>query len=151
MNAGTPPTSGRTGPHPVALSPRAEREAQQGLSLCLTWLDIYAKDVEIMLVTPPGSRSWIKRANDRWAERVNEDSNEIVRKLLGATALYCVRVTLQVGDRILRPIHFIYDCLSFGVIDPDRAVTVKLEVVDGNIGLNVTFGQHFREFMLVRG
>lgn len=39
MNPGTPPV-GRTGPHPVALSPRAEREAQQGLSLCLTWLDM---------------------------------------------------------------------------------------------------------------
>lgn len=39
MNPGTPPF-GRTGPHPVALSPRAEREAQQGLSLCLTWLDM---------------------------------------------------------------------------------------------------------------
>jgi hypothetical protein len=39
MNSGTPPL-GRTGPHPVALSPRAEREAQQGLSLCLTWLDM---------------------------------------------------------------------------------------------------------------
>jgi hypothetical protein len=39
MNPGTPPL-GRTGPHPVALSPRAEREAQQGLSLCLTWLDM---------------------------------------------------------------------------------------------------------------
>ncbi|SDG62925.1 DUF1631 family protein [Dyella sp. 333MFSha] len=39
MTPGTPPY-GRTGPHPVALSPRAEREAQQGLSLCLTWLDM---------------------------------------------------------------------------------------------------------------
>lgn len=39
MNPGTP-SFGRTGPHPVALSPRAEREAQQGLSLCLTWLDM---------------------------------------------------------------------------------------------------------------
>lgn len=39
MSAGTQPPYGRTGPHPVALSPRAEREAQQGLSLCLTWLD----------------------------------------------------------------------------------------------------------------
>ncbi|MET0505740.1 MAG: DUF1631 family protein [Luteibacter sp.] len=39
MTPGTPPSYGRTGPHPVALSPRAEREAQQGLSLCLTWLD----------------------------------------------------------------------------------------------------------------
>jgi hypothetical protein len=39
MNAGTPPPHGRTGPYPVALSPRAECEAQQGLSLCLTWLD----------------------------------------------------------------------------------------------------------------
>jgi hypothetical protein len=28
------------GQGPVALSPRAEREAQQGLSLCLTWLDM---------------------------------------------------------------------------------------------------------------
>jgi hypothetical protein len=28
------------GQSPVALSPRAEREAQQGLSLCLTWLDM---------------------------------------------------------------------------------------------------------------
>jgi hypothetical protein len=28
------------GQAPVALSPRAEREAQQGLSLCLTWLDM---------------------------------------------------------------------------------------------------------------
>jgi len=44
MNAGTPPTSGRTGPTPVALSPRAEREAQQGLSLCLTWLDTPLRD-----------------------------------------------------------------------------------------------------------
>lgn len=40
MTPGTPPSYGRTGPHPVALSPRAEREAQQGLSLCLTWLDM---------------------------------------------------------------------------------------------------------------
>jgi len=40
MSAGTQPPYGRTGPHPVALSPRAEREAQQGLSLCLTWLDM---------------------------------------------------------------------------------------------------------------
>lgn len=40
MNAGTPPPHGRTGPYPVALSPRAECEAQQGLSLCLTWLDV---------------------------------------------------------------------------------------------------------------
>jgi hypothetical protein len=39
MIAGTP-SYGRTGPFPVALSPRAEREAQQGLSLCLTWLDM---------------------------------------------------------------------------------------------------------------
>ncbi|MGE7137210.1 DUF1631 family protein [Luteibacter sp. NPDC031894] len=40
MSGGTQPPYGRTGPHPVALSPRAEREAQQGLSLCLTWLDM---------------------------------------------------------------------------------------------------------------
>lgn len=40
MSAGTQPPYGRTGPHPVALSPRAQREAQQGLSLCLTWLDM---------------------------------------------------------------------------------------------------------------
>jgi len=40
MSAGTQPPYGRTGPHPVTLSPRAEREAQQGLSLCLTWLDM---------------------------------------------------------------------------------------------------------------
>ncbi|UPG86266.1 DUF1631 domain-containing protein [Luteibacter aegosomatis] len=39
MNPGTPPSQGRMGTHPVPLSPRAEREAQQGLSLCLTWLD----------------------------------------------------------------------------------------------------------------
>ncbi|MEZ2417184.1 DUF1631 family protein [Luteibacter sp. RCC_6_2] len=44
MNAGTQPPYGRTGPHPVALSPRAEREAQQGLSLCLTWLDMPLRD-----------------------------------------------------------------------------------------------------------
>jgi hypothetical protein len=40
MNAGTPPPHGRTGPYPAALSPRAAHEAQQGLSLCLTWLDV---------------------------------------------------------------------------------------------------------------
>lgn len=40
MSAGTQSPYGRTGPLPVALSPRAEREAQQGLSLCLTWLDM---------------------------------------------------------------------------------------------------------------
>jgi len=40
MSSGTQPPYGRTGPSPVALSPRAEREAQQGLSLCLTWLDM---------------------------------------------------------------------------------------------------------------
>ncbi|MGY3232689.1 hypothetical protein ACVWWJ_004173 [Luteibacter sp. HA06] len=34
------PPHGRMGQGPVALSPRAEREAQQGLSLCLTWLDM---------------------------------------------------------------------------------------------------------------
>ncbi|NID17521.1 DUF1631 family protein [Luteibacter yeojuensis] len=44
MSAGTQPPYGRTGPHPVALSPRAEREAQQGLSLCLTWLDMPLRD-----------------------------------------------------------------------------------------------------------
>ncbi|MDQ0009733.1 hypothetical protein J2T07_001910 [Luteibacter jiangsuensis] len=44
MTAGTQPPYGRTGPHPVALSPRAEREAQQGLSLCLTWLDMPLRD-----------------------------------------------------------------------------------------------------------
>ncbi|MET0616568.1 MAG: DUF1631 family protein, partial [Luteibacter sp.] len=44
MTPGTPPSYGRTGPHPVALSPRAEREAQQGLSLCLTWLDAPLRD-----------------------------------------------------------------------------------------------------------
>lgn len=40
MNAGTPPPHGRTGPYPASLSPRAAHEAQQGLSLCLTWLDV---------------------------------------------------------------------------------------------------------------
>lgn len=40
MSAGMQPTHGRMGQAPVALSPRAEREAQQGLSLCLTWLDM---------------------------------------------------------------------------------------------------------------
>jgi hypothetical protein len=40
MNAGTSPPHSGTGPYPVALSPRAEREARQGLSLCLTWLDV---------------------------------------------------------------------------------------------------------------
>ncbi|KJV36437.1 DUF1631 family protein [Luteibacter yeojuensis] len=44
MNASGTPPFGRTGPHPVALSPRAEREAQQGLSLCLTWLDMPLRD-----------------------------------------------------------------------------------------------------------
>ncbi len=44
MSAGTQSPYGRTGPHPVALSPRAEREAQQGLSLCLTWLDMPLRD-----------------------------------------------------------------------------------------------------------
>ncbi|MDF4003807.1 DUF1631 family protein [Luteibacter sp. PPL552] len=34
-----PPTTRRAGENPVPLSPRAEREAQQGLSLCLNWLD----------------------------------------------------------------------------------------------------------------
>ena len=40
MSAGMQPPHGRMGQAPVALSPRAEREAQQGLSLCLTWLDM---------------------------------------------------------------------------------------------------------------
>ena len=40
MSAGMQPPHGRMGQGPVALSPRAEREAQQGLSLCLTWLDM---------------------------------------------------------------------------------------------------------------
>jgi len=34
------PPHGRMEQVPVVLSPRAEREAQQGLSLCLTWLDM---------------------------------------------------------------------------------------------------------------
>jgi Protein of unknown function (DUF1631) len=40
MSTGMQPPHGRMGQAPIALSPRAEREAQQGLSLCLTWLDM---------------------------------------------------------------------------------------------------------------
>ena len=44
MSAGMQPPHGRMGQDSVALSPRAEREAQQGLSLCLTWLDMPLRD-----------------------------------------------------------------------------------------------------------
>lgn len=40
MSTGMQPPHGRMGQTAIALSPRAEREAQQGLSLCLTWLDM---------------------------------------------------------------------------------------------------------------
>jgi hypothetical protein len=106
---------------------------------CLTWLDIFKNDADalwlaarpnpgspqarqaradrvamlaVMLVTPPGRRPWIKEAEDHWAARVHENANEIMCNLLESIVLYCVRITLRVGERTLRPAHFIYDCLS---------------------------------------
>jgi hypothetical protein len=128
-----------------------EFEGEPNLT-CLSWLDPHnKKDVEVMIVTPPGRRPWNQSARERCADSVKEDANEVIRMLLADTALYCVRVTLQIGGRLLRPVHFIYDCLSRNKFDRDNAVTVELVVIDSNIELYVNYGKSFGQFMVARG
>lgn len=117
---------------------------------CLTWLDIFKNDAEMMLVTPPGRRPWIKEAEDHWAARVHENANEIMCNLLESIVLYCVRITLRVGERTLRPAHFIYDCLSKDKLDRDNAVMIDLSVSD-RVNIYMNYGKNLKNFMIDRG
>lgn len=124
---------------------------------CLTWLDIFKNiatanwvDAEVMLGTPPGRRPWIKEVEDHWAARVHENANEIMCNLLESIVLYCVRITLRVGERTLRPAHFIYDCLSKDKLDRDNAVMIELSVSD-RVNIYMNYGKNFKNFMIDRG
>lgn len=121
MNPGTPPF-GRTGPHPVALSPRAEREAQQGLSLCLTWLDMPLREAlrdfdQRMFAVAESSRNHLEQQDCFESRGIVQREGPAFRNRFASHLSERFR---HLGEPTGRPAASDYAGLSLSLVDPEE-------------------------------
>ncbi|MGA7439717.1 MAG: DUF1631 family protein, partial [Luteibacter sp.] len=122
MNPGTPPF-GRTGPHPVALSPRAEREAQQGLSLCLTWLDMPLREAlrdfdQRMFAAAESSRNHLEQQDCFDSRSIVQREGPAFRTRFASHLSERFRRLGELADN--RPSTNEYGGLNLSLVDPEE-------------------------------
>ncbi|HEY4091128.1 MAG TPA: DUF1631 family protein [Luteibacter sp.] len=122
MNPGTPPF-GRTGPHPVALSPRAEREAQQGLSLCLTWLDMPLREAlrdfdQRMFAAAESSRNHLEQQDCFDSRSIVQREGPAFRTRFASHLSERFRRLGELADS--RPSTNEYGGLNLSLVDPEE-------------------------------
>ncbi|QWT20022.1 DUF1631 domain-containing protein [Bacillus sp. NP157] len=121
-SSGTPPF-GRTGPYPVALSPRAEREAQQGLSLCLTWLDMPLRESlrdfdQRMFAIAESSRNHLEQQDCFESRGIVQREGPAFRNRFAAHLSERFRRLGESTDN--RPASTEYGGLNLSLVDPEE-------------------------------